>query len=156
MVTDGYYDKPEETAQAFTKDGWLRTGDIGSIDADGVLRLTGRLKESLRVGGEMVMPREIELVLNQHPLVAEAHVAGLPHERMGEVVCAFVVARDPAQAPDFAELTAHCAAELARFKVPRYIFPITVDDLPVTATGRVQKFRLTEMAKLRILGGPVA
>jgi len=153
VVTDGYYNKPEETALAFTEDGWLRTGDIGSIDADGVLRLTGRLKESLRVGGEMVMPREIEIVLNEHPQVVEAHVAGLPHDRMGEVVCAFVVLRDPDHAPDPAELTEHCAAALARFKVPRHVLYITAADLPLTATGRVQKFRLTEMARIRIHGG---
>ena len=151
VVTDGYYDKPEETALAFTEDGWLRTGDIASIDASGVLRLTGRVKESLRVGGEMVMPREIEIVLNEHPQVAEAHVAGLPHERMGEVVCAFVVPRDPGHVPDPAELTEHCAARLARFKVPRHVLFIDAAELPLTATGRVQKFRLTEMAKLRIL-----
>ena len=152
VVTDGYYNKPEESAAAFTADGWLRTGDIASIDAQGVLRLTGRLKESLRVGGEMVMPREIEIVLNEHPQVAEAHVTGLPHERMGEVVCAFVVPHDPAHAPDPVELTEHCATELARFKVPRHVLYIDAADLPLTATGRVQKFRLTEMAKLRLAG----
>ena len=151
VVTDGYYNKPDETAMAFTEDGWLRTGDIGSVDADGVLRLTGRLKESFRVGGEMVMPREIEIVLNEHPQVAEAHVAGLPHERMGEVVCAFVVLRDPSRAPEPAELTEHCAARLARFKVPRHVLYIAASDLPLTATGRVQKFRLTEMAKARLV-----
>lgn len=150
VVTDGYYNKPDETALAFTEDGWLKTGDIGSIDADGVLRLTGRLKESFRVGGEMVMPREIEIVLGEHPGVAEAHVAGLPHERMGEVACAFVVCRNPGQPPEVDELISHCSARLARFKVPRHIFFIAADDLPLTATGRPQKFRLTEMAQQRL------
>ena len=97
------------------------------------------------------MPREIEIVLNEHPQVAEAHVIGLPHERMGEVVCAFVVPRDPANPPEPAQLTEHCAAGLARFKVPRHVLYITAAELPLTSTGRVQKFRLTEMAKLRMI-----
>lgn len=150
VVTDGYYNKPEETALAFTEDGWLKTGDIGSISADGVLHLTGRLKESFRVGGEMVMPREIELVLGDHPGVAEAHVAGLPHERMGEVAAAFVVPADASHPPDPQDLIEHCTARLARFKVPRHIFFISATELPLTATGRVQKFRLTELAQRRL------
>jgi fatty-acyl-CoA synthase len=88
VVTPGYYKKPEETAAAFTSDGWLRTGDIGSIDADGYLRLTGRLKETYRCGGEMVMPKEVETVLEQHPDVSVAHVVGIRHPRMGEIGCA--------------------------------------------------------------------
>ncbi len=147
VVTDGYYRKPEETALAFTDDGWLRTGDIGCIDADGLLRLTGRLKESFRVGGEMVMPRVIVVVLGEHPGVAEAHVCGIPHDRMGEVAAAWVVCRDPAQPPDPAELVQFCEDRLARFKVPRHVLFITAEELPLTATGRCQKFRLTEMAQ---------
>jgi fatty-acyl-CoA synthase len=155
VVTDGYYRKPEETALAFTEDGWLRTGDIGSIDADGWLRLTGRLKESFRVGGEMVMPREIEIVLGEHPSVAEAHVAGIPHSRMGEVAAAWIVCRDPERRPDPAELVQHCEDRLARFKVPRHIFFTTLEELPLTATGRCQKFRLTEMAQRRLASSSV-
>ena len=146
-MTDGYYQKPEETALAFTEDGWLRTGDLGSFDADGHLRLTGRLKESFRVGGEMVMPREIEIVLCEHPGVADAHVAGVPHARMGEVAAAWIVCRDPEQRPRPDELVEHCEGRLARFKVPRQIFYTTPEELPLTATGRVQKFRLTQMAQ---------
>jgi fatty-acyl-CoA synthase len=155
VVTDGYYRKPEETALAFTEDGWLRTGDIGSIDADGWLRLTGRLKESFRVGGEMVMPREIEIVLGEHQSVAEAHVAGIPHSRMGEVAAAWIVCRDPERRPDPAELVQHCEDRLARFKVPRHIFFTTLEELPLTATGRCQKFRLTEMAQRRLASSSV-
>lgn len=153
VVTDGYYNKPQETALAFTDDGWLRTGDIGRIDADGVLTLIGRLKESFRVGGEMVMPREIELVLAAHPEVAEAHVVGVPHERMGEVACAWVVPVDADNPPDPSTLVAHCQGSLARFKVPRHVLYIAAGELPVTATGRVQKFRLTELAQLRLAAG---
>lgn len=150
VVTDGYYKKPDETALAFTEDGWLRTGDIGSIDADGILRLTGRLKESFRVGGEMVMPKEIENVLAEHVGVSEAHVVGIPHERMGEVACAWVVPVDATRPPDPADLVEHCKGRLAAFKVPRSIFVASFDELPTTATGRVQKFRLSELSQQRL------
>ena len=152
VVTDGYYRKPEETALAFTADGWMRTGDIGTIDEHGILALTGRLKESFRVGGEMVMPREIEVVLGEHPAVAQAHVAGIPHDRMGEVACAWIVLADPTDPPDPQVFIDHCQSSLARFKVPRHILYITVEELPVTATGRVQKFRLTELARRHLAG----
>ena len=154
VVTDGYYDKPAETAEAFTDDGWLRSGDIGSVDGDG-LRLTGRLKESFRVGGEMVMPKEIENVLAEHAAVAHAHVVGIPHERMGEVGCAWVIPADPDHPPDPDALVAHCAQRLARFKVPRHVFVAPLDELPVTATGRVQKHRLGELSVRRLRTGPV-
>jgi fatty-acyl-CoA synthase len=150
VITHGYYNKPEETRLAFTPDGWFRTGDIGTIDAEGNLKLTGRLKESFRVGGEMVMPKEIENVLALHPGVAEAHVCGLPHQRMGEVGCAWIIPRDADDPPDRDELVQFCAARLARFKVPRHVILMSSDELPVTVTGRVQKFRLTEMAKERL------
>jgi fatty-acyl-CoA synthase len=150
VVTDGYYKKPDETALAFTEDGWLRTGDIGSIDADGVLKLTGRLKESFRCGGEMVMPKEIENVLAGHALVSEAHVCGIPHPRMGEVACAWVVPVDPDNPPAPDELVELCKESLAAFKVPRSVFVASFDELPVTATGRVQKYRLTELSVKRL------
>ncbi len=123
VITDGYYEKPEETAEAFTPDGWLLTGDIGSIDGDG-LRLTGRLKESFRVGGEMVMPQEIENVLAEHAAVAQAHVVGIPHARMGEVACAWVIPADGEPPPDPELLVTWCAERLARFKVPRPLFAV--------------------------------
>ena len=154
VVTDGYYRKPDETAEAFTADGWLRSGDIGSIDADG-LRLTGRLKESFRVGGEMVMPREIEIVLAEHGAVAEAHVVGIPHDRMGEVACAWVIPVDLGDPPAPEALVAHCAQRLARFKVPRHVFVAPSSELPVTATGRVRKHRLAELS-VRRLGSPAS
>ena len=150
VVTDGYYRKPDETKLAFTDDGWLRTGDLGTISADGILCLAGRLKESLRVGGELVMPREVEVAVCEHPKVAEAHVTGVPHPRLGEVVCVWVVPVDPEDAPDADAVIAHCQTRLARFKVPRHVIPIRRDDLPVTATGRVQKFRLAEMAASKL------
>lgn len=144
-ISPGYFDKPAETAQAFTADGWLRTGDLGRIDPDGYLVLTGRIKESYRFGGELVLPSEVEEVLGRHPAVKAAHVVGLPHARMGEVGCAFVVAADGAVV-DETELLAYCAQFLARFKVPARVLPIDESQLPVTVTGRVQKFRLVQQA----------
>jgi fatty-acyl-CoA synthase len=150
IVSRGYYDKPAETAELIDPEGWLRTGDLGSIDADGYLCLTGRQKESYRCGGELVLPSEVEAVLLEHPAVAAAHVVGIPHERMGEVGCAWVVPNDPG-ALDGEELTAHCAARLARFKVPAVVLFAKVDELPMTSTGKVQKFVLVERA-LREIG----
>ena len=150
-VTHGYYKKPDETELAFTKDGWLRTGDIGTIDEHGSLKLTGRIKESFRVGGEMVMPKEVENVLAEHPAVSEAHVVGVPHERMGETGVAWVLPSDPDNPPDEGELVQHCTERLARFKVPRnVIYYGAPDELPLTATGRVQKFKLSEMSQKRL------
>jgi fatty-acyl-CoA synthase len=145
LVTTGYYDKPQETAAAFTGDGWLRTGDLGRFDADGYLTLTGRIKESYRCGGELVMPVEVEAVLEEHPGVRSAHVVGIPHPRMGEVGCAWIVAAGP-DSPEPTELISHCADRLARFKVPAVVLFTEPDALPVTVTGRVQKFRLAERA----------
>ena len=147
MVTPGYYNKPQETAATIDENGWLHTGDIGIVGADDSVLLTGRVKESYRCGGEMVMPTEVEAVLSAFPGVAQAHVAGIPHDRMGEVGCAFVVADAAGGQLTEAALIAHCKAELARFKVPAHVLFVDVEDLPLTVTARVQKFRLVEMAQ---------
>jgi fatty-acyl-CoA synthase len=149
IVTTGYYKKDEETRAAFNAEGWLHTGDVGEITADGYLTLTGRLKETYRCGGEMVMPREIEDLLNEHPLVAQALVVGLPDMKMGEVGCACVVPAGHGR-PDPQELIDFCASRLARFKVPRHIVFLSADEVPLTATGRAQKFKLVELVKGRL------
>ncbi|MGW4959901.1 AMP-binding protein [Nonomuraea sp. NPDC004186] len=149
LVTEGYYDMPEETAAAFTADGWLRTGDLGRFDEQGYLVLTGRRKESYRCGGELVIPGEVEAVLAEHPAVLAAHVVGIPHERMGEVGCAWIVAAT-AEPPDPEELIAFCKQRLARFKVPASVLFADADELPTTVTGRVQKFQLAERAVLEL------
>jgi fatty-acyl-CoA synthase len=145
MVTKGYYKKPEETATVLDREGWLRTGDLGRFDEHGYLTLTGRTKESYRCGGELVVPREVELVLEAYPGVRAAHVVGIPHPRMGEVGCAWIVPDGPDK-PDPAALIAYCGTRLARFKVPAVVLFTETEELPVTVTGRVQKFRLTERA----------
>ena len=98
----------------------------------------------------MVMPKEVETILAEHPDVAQAHVVGIPDARMGEVGCAFIVATDGANPPREQELIDLCARELARFKVPRHVLYIAPDELPLTVTQRVQKFRLVEIAQRRL------
>ena len=153
IVTHGYYDKPSETAALFTDEGWMRTGDLGRIDKDGYLLLTGRTKESYRCGGELVLPGEIEKVLADHPSVLAAHVVGIPHPRMGEVGCAWVVSTP--EPPSSEELITYCATRLARFKVPAAVLFAEAHELPRTATGRVQKFVLVERA-VTLLGQATA
>jgi fatty-acyl-CoA synthase len=149
IVTKGYYNKDQETRAAFTEDGWLHTGDVGVITDEGYLTLTGRLKETYRCGGEMVMPREIEELLIEHPRVSQAMVVGLPDIKMGEIGCACIVAAGDVL-PDPRELIDFCASRLARFKVPRHVVFLQADEVPLTATGRPQKFKLAELAKQRL------
>jgi fatty-acyl-CoA synthase len=145
-VTAGYYRKPEASAAALDAQGWFRTGDLGRLEEDGYLVLVGRLKESYRCGGEQVLPVEVEEVLALHPAVAQAHVVGLPDAKMGEVGVAWIVLRDGVTVGSEA-LIAHCAARLARFKVPRHIAFMAAAELPVTPTGRPRKFLLVERAR---------
>jgi fatty-acyl-CoA synthase len=152
IVTSGYYKKEQETRASFNADGWLHTGDVGVITPDGYLTLTGRLKETYRCGGEMVMPREIEELLNEHPLVGQALVVGLADVMMGEVGCACIVPAGEVF-PDPQELIELCASRLARFKVPRHVVFLSAVELPLTATGRVQKFKLADLAKERLSNG---
>jgi fatty-acyl-CoA synthase len=147
-VTAGYYNKPDETRAAFS-DGWLRTGDVGVIGTDGYLALLGRIKESYRCGGEMVIPLEIEELVNQHPGVAQALVVGVPDPKMGEVGCLCVIPTSAGN-PDPQALINFCATRLARFKVPRHVIFIEACEVPTTATGRPQKFKLAELARRRL------
>lgn len=132
-VFAGYWRNQEATAEAFTSDGWLRTGDVAERDDEGFYRIRGRLKDMYISGGENVYPAEIEAVLHEHPRVADAAVVGVEDERWGEVGLAFVVA----DGVDEEELRDWCLARLARFKVPRsFRF---VDAIPRNALGKIQK-----------------
>ncbi len=141
-VMRGYYDDPEATAEAIDRRGWLHSGDIGVMEADGYLRVTGRLKEMIIRGGENIYPREIEEVLYEHPAVAEVAVFGVADPEYGERVVAWV--RPAAGAEASAEaLEAHCRERMAHFKVPsRFRF---VEQFPMTVTGKLQRFRMREM-----------
>jgi malonyl-CoA/methylmalonyl-CoA synthetase len=139
-VFDGYWRNPEATAEAFDADGWFRTGDLGSLDERGYLRIEGRSKELIITGGYNVHPREVEELLLEHPGVAEVAVVGTPSEEWGEVVTAFVVATDPGDPPDEGELLALAAEQLAPFKRPRLVR--YVESLPRNALGKVLKHEL--------------
>jgi fatty-acyl-CoA synthase len=150
-VMRGYCNSPEATAKAFTGDGWLRTGDLGEIVADGRLRMTGRLKDVFRVGGENVAPAEVEEVLLSHPAVETAQVVGVPDARLGEVPCAYVTLKDGARASE-EELIAFARERCANFRVPRYLRIVAdFEAIGMTASGKVQKAKLREHA-IRELG----
>ncbi|UVK51830.1 AMP-binding protein [Mesorhizobium sp. AR02] len=135
-ITPGYWNRPEETARAFTADGWFRTGDIGRQDDEGFVTIVDRSKDMFISGGENVYPVEIETVLLDHPGIAEAAVIGIADARWGEVGRAFVVVK-PGCVVDPADLASHCGARIARYKVPKE-FRLT-EALPRTASGKIQK-----------------
>jgi len=138
-VMIGYFDDPKATAEAIDADGWLKTGDIGIIDAEGYIRITDRAKDMFIVGGFNCYPAEIEELLLEHPAVAQVAVVGVPDERMGEVGKAFVVLR-PGAALTEPELIAWARGAMANYKVPRFVEFVTT--LPTTASGKVQRFAL--------------
>jgi fatty-acyl-CoA synthase len=143
-IMRGYYNNPEANAKAFTEDGWLRTGDLGELTADGRLRMSGRLKDVFRVGGENVAPAEVEEVLLAHPAVETAQVIGVPDRRMGEVACAYVTLKGRVSEE---ELLAWCKARMANFRVPRYLKVVEdFEAIGMTASGKVQKTKLREHA----------
>jgi acyl-CoA synthetase (AMP-forming)/AMP-acid ligase II len=139
-VTAGYENNPAANAAAFTN-GWFRTGDQGTIDADGYVRLTGRLKELINRGGEKVSPLEVDEVLSDHPAVAQALTFAMPHAKLGEEVAAAIVLREGMTAKD-TELRDFCSERLAGFKVPRKI--VFLPEIPKGATGKLQRIGLAE------------
>ncbi|HUC26907.1 MAG TPA: AMP-binding protein [Streptosporangiaceae bacterium] len=142
LVMRGYHDAPEATAQAIDTDGWYHTGDLGSMDAEGYLRIEGRVKDMIIRGGENIYPREIEDVLFAHPAVAEVAVVGVPDEKWGEVVAAYIRLAPGQSEPSPDELRAYCRDRLAAFKTPlHWLF---VEDFPLTPSGKIQKFKLRE------------
>jgi fatty-acyl-CoA synthase len=145
----GYFRMPDETARAIDAEGWYHTGDVGSMDERGYVRIHGRLKDMIIRGGENIYPREIEDVLVQHPAVAEAAVVGLLEPRWGETVAAFI-RLTPGASATAGDLSAYCHARLAGYKVPRHWE--FVDAFPLTASGKIQKFVLRE--RLRTAAAP--
>ena len=139
-VTPGYESNPKANQEAFT-DGWFRTGDQGIMDADGYLRITGRLKEIINRGGEKVSPREVDEVLMDHPGVAQVVTFALPHPKLGEEVAAAIVAREGVSL-DISEVKDFASARLADFKVPRKI--VVLEEIPKGATGKLQRIGLAE------------
>jgi len=145
-IMKGYCNNPEATAKAFTEDGWLRTGDLGELNAEGRLRMVGRLKDVFRVGGENVAPAEVEEVLLSHPAVKNAQVIGVPDARLGEVACAYVTLKSGLPASE-EEILSFMKSKCANFRVPRYLRIVAdFEAIGMTASGKVQKARLREHA----------
>ncbi len=150
-VMRGYYKNDEANAKVFTPDGWLRTGDLGTLDGAGRLVMVGRLKDVFRVGGENVAPAEVEEVLLGHAAVATAQVVGVPDARLGEVAAAYVTLKAGMSAGED-ELIAWCKARSANFRVPRYLRVVAgFEAIGMTGSGKVQKVKLREHA-MRELG----
>jgi acyl-CoA synthetase (AMP-forming)/AMP-acid ligase II len=140
-VTKGYFDDPVKTAEAIDGDGWFRTGDVGVIGTDGCVRLIGRIKDMIRVGGENVSAAEVEAVLLKHDAVKQAVAVGMADPRLAEVVAAFVELK-PGKHSDEQELIDYCRQHLASFKVPRKV--IFIADWPMTGAGKIQRYVLKE------------
>ena len=141
----GYWGDPAKTAEAVDAEGWMHTGDLATLDEQGYCRITGRSKDMVIRGGENVYPREIEEYLLSHPAVADAQVIGVPDERYGEEVCAWVVVRTGAETTAEA-LREYCRGRIAHYKVPRYVR--LVDGFPMTVTGKVQKYVMRQETAL--------
>ena len=139
----GYWDEPEKTADAIDRARWMHTGDLATMDEQGYVKITGRIKDMVIRGGENLYPREIEEFLYGHPEVSDVQVVGVPDERYGEELAAFVILREGAACSED-DLREWCQGKIARHKVPRYVR--FVDDFPMTITGKVQKFKLREHA----------
>ncbi|MCC5968988.1 MAG: AMP-binding protein [Pararhodobacter sp.] len=152
-VMKGYWGEPKLTAEAI-RDGWMHTGDLATLDEAGFCRIVGRVKDMIIRGGENIYPREIEEFLYRHPKVAQAQVFGIPDNKLGEVVCAWVVAA-PGAVPTEEEIRAYCSGQIAHFKIPKHI--LVVPELPVTVTGKPQKFVMRDrMIELGYAGPDVS
>ena len=141
-VMRGYWADDERTAESIDKAGWMHTGDLATMDQDGYVNITGRLKDMIIRGGENIYPREIEEFLFTHPAVQDVQVFGIADDRMGEEVCAWVLLRDGEQT-DEDQIRAFCQGKIAHYKVPRYIR--FVREYPMTVTGKIQKFVMRDM-----------
>jgi fatty-acyl-CoA synthase len=141
VVMKGYDAEPEATALAVDQDGWLHTGDLGVMHEDGCIHLTGRSRDIIIRGGENIYPREIEEFLYTHPKISEVQVVGIPNERLGEIVVAWVRLA-PKQTATEEEIRAFCREQIAYFKIPEHIRFVT--DFPATLSGKIQKYKMRE------------
>jgi len=139
----GYWNDPEQTAVAIDPAGWMHTGDLATMDEDGYVNIVGRSKDMIIRGGENIYPREIEEFLYSHPEIVDVQVVGVPDQRYGEEIAAFVIVRPPGTI-DTEAVREFCRGKIAHFKIPRYV--IAVDEFPMTVTGKIQKFKLRDRA----------
>jgi fatty-acyl-CoA synthase len=142
VVMQGYYNKPEETARTIDEEGWLHSGDLATIDEEGYVRITGRLKDLIIRGGENISPKEVEDVLREHPSVLDLCVFAIPDPKFGEEVAVALRLREGVSELTRDELLEFAQGRIARFKVPRRL--VFVDEFPLTASGKIQRYRLRE------------
>ncbi|MDR3755364.1 AMP-binding protein [Enterocloster sp.] len=144
LLMTGYYNRPDLTAQAIDRDGWLHTGDLGFLDSGGYLHYVGRIKELINRGGEKIIPAEVEAAVSHYPGVKECKVIGLPDPYYGEEVCACLVPARTGEPPDAEQIRAYLEPRLARFKLPRHI--VTLPELPMNSSGKVRRGELRRLA----------
>jgi fatty-acyl-CoA synthase len=143
MVMKGYYKMPEETTKVIDADGWLHTGDLAIMDENGYCKITGRIKQMIIRGGENIYPKEIEEFLYTHPKISDVQIYGVPDRKYGEQVMAAVILKKGMEMSE-AEVREFCQGKIANYKIPKYVK--FVDSYPMTASGKIQKFKLRDMA----------
>jgi fatty-acyl-CoA synthase len=144
----GYWEEPDKTAEAIDAAGWMHTGDLATMDVQGYCNIVGRLKDMVIRGGENIYPREVEEFLYSHRSIADVQIVGVPDERLGEELCAWIRLREGAEPLDAPGLSEFCEGKLAHYKIPRYV--IVVDEFPMTVTGKVQKYKMREESIARL------
>ena len=142
-VMKGYYNNPEATNSAIDVDGWLHSGDLGTMDEEGYVDVTGRLKDMIIRGGENIYPREIEEFLYTMEGILDVQVAGVPSKKYGEQVGAFIILRDGVEMTQ-QDIIDYCRGKISRYKIPKYV--TFLDAYPMTASGKIQKYKLRDMA----------
>jgi len=147
-VMKGYYKNPEATSEAIDEDNWLHTGDLATMDENGYVRITGRLKDMIIRGGENIYPREIEEFLYKNPKIYDVQIVGVPDEKYGEEVAAFIILKQ-GETATAEEIREFCEGKISKHKIPRYIF--FVDQYPMTASGKIQKFKLREQFTAKLV-----
>ena len=143
----GYWDDPQRTAEAIDVEGWMHSGDLATMDEAGYVRITGRIKDTIIRGGENISPREIEEFLLTHPDIADAQVFGVADDRLGEEVCAWIIAR-PGASLNTDDVLAHCRGRIAHYKVPRHVRLVSA--FAMTVTGKAQKFEMRKMMEAEL------
>ena len=138
----GYWEEPEKTREAIDEDGWMHTGDLAEMREDGYCNIVGRIKDMVIRGGENVYPREIEEFLYQHPDIEDVQVIGVPDEKYGEELCAWVKLKAGAERLDAEAIRAFCEGRLSHYKIPRYV--MVVEEFPMTVTGKIRKVQMRE------------
>jgi fatty-acyl-CoA synthase len=143
LVMRGYWNDPERTRESIDPAGWMHSGDLATMDDQGYVRIVGRIKDMVIRGGENLYPREIEEFLYTHPDIADVQVIGVPDERYGEELMAWIIPRTGATVTED-DVRSFCRGQIAHHKIPRYVK--FVDGFPMTVTGKVQKFKMREVA----------